>query len=1142
MELSILGPLTVVREAAELELGGSKPRGLLALLALHPGTAVSTDRIVDVLWGDSPPRQAIASLQAYVSNLRRLLEPDRPPRAPATVLVTRGDGYLLDLAPEQVDAGRFEAHAHAARRALSENAAQAALAEADAALSLWRGRPVPELGEDSSIVPERVRLDELRTGLREDRAEAALLTGLPIIGDLETLIAEDHLRERPWILLLRAMQRDGRVAEALERYQRYRKILDEEVGLEPSRALQDLQRELLAGELGPSVPPTTRDEPARPPGGQEAPDVTAIARTPRIAGRQAERERLREVLQASGDGARWVLIIGEAGIGKTTLAEYLSTEARRAGHSIGWARCPEELDAPPYWPISELFDDLGLARLGDLQEPARSLDDRTRTFRLYEDVGRHLAQAATSAPVLLVIDDLHWADPATIRLLSYLSGRFRVEPVTVAATLRGEDVGHDLDELLSTLARDASVDRINVSAMPREELQELAAQHGLELGEPELELLADRSSGNPFFATELLRLPSEEWGGAQRTSVPAGVREVIRRRLRRLGREVVDVLTVAAGIGVEFDLPLLLAASGASSDDVLDRLDRALAAKILADTPEGLLKFQHALVRDTLADDLTVLGHQRLHARLGDALETLPGHEARIGELARHRLAAVTVSGAAAAVDAAVAAARQAAEGLAHDQAALWLTDALKVTDSDPVLSRDRTVRYELQLERGRALMISGQGPRGWDALAAAFDLAEQRSDRLAMAEAMNSLRIASGSWNWVPFGERPWELIRRIEAALAGLPIGYVSQRVGLLITLAEAVYFVDPLQSEAIADEAVELARTEGDDADLAEALIGQLVCSTLATATPTTQLRRVEEFGAIEGERSPLLDAPATIVRWRATTELGERDAADGALATAEQLAETFPIPFFRAELAWVRMTHRVLRNDLAEIDEELERAARLHERVGLYAARELRAMQLILARWWQGRVGECEELFERDLAHAGLAVPEFRALILMGSDRRSAARTVLEAPAPDLPANWSAVTVACLRAWVGVKAGVPTGVHDALRVLIPRRDEIAVFATSASVGPVALYTGVAHAAFGDTNRAQEDLRVAVGHAERGVAGPWGVLARIELGQLLAGDGRASSESRQLLTVARDEADASGSAEFSGCVRELTADLDA
>lgn len=1138
MELAILGPLVVVRDGVELEVGGPKPRGLLALLALHPGASVSTDRIVDVLWGVAPPPQVIPSLQAYVSNLRRVLEPDRPPRAPATVLVTRGDGYLLDIPPSRVDAGRFEGHAHAARRALAGGHPQAALADADAALGLWRGRPVPELGDDSSIVSERVRLDELRTGLREARAEAALLAGLPVVGDLETLISEDHLRERPWILLLQALRRDGRVAEALDRYQRYRKILDEEVGLEPSRALQDLQRELLGGEPGPSAPRSAQGEPGAPPTTRAVRPVATEPGAARVAGRLVERERMRELLQTWGEGARWVLVIGEAGIGKTTLAEDLALQARATGHTVARARCPEERDAPPYWPISALLEDLGLPSLDGLETLAESWDDRARVFRLFEDVARHVREASASAPLLMVLDDLHWADPATIRLLSHLSGRLRSAPIMVVATIRAEEVGDELDQLLATLAREATVERIHVGAMRSGELRELAAQHGRELAEPEVERLADRSSGNPFFATELLRLPTDEWGDADQVSVPAGVREVIRRRLRRLGSDVVDVLTVAAGIGLEFDLPLLLATSGASSEDVLDRLDRALSAKLLTDAPEGRLRFVHALVRDTLANDLTVLGHQRLHARLGDALETLPGHEGRIGELARHRLEAVPVSGAAAAVDAALEAGRRAAAGLAHDQAAYWLTDALRVADADPVLSRDMALRYELQLERGRTLLISGQAPEGWDALADAFDIAQERSACLDMAEAMNSLRVASGSWNWVPVGTRPLELLRRIEAALDALPDGHTSQRVRLLVTLAEGMYFVDPGRSEAIAGDAVVLARAEGSDGDLAEALIGQLVCRTFATEAPATQLERVAVFEEIPGERPPLLDAPASLVRWRALTGLGERAGADDALAVAERLVETLPLPWFRAEVHWARLTHRVLRNDLGDIEEEFERSARLQHGVGPSGGRQVRALHLILIRWWQGRVGECEELFARDFAHTGVPAPGLHAVILLGQDRVSEAQALLEGPVPDLPEDWTAVPIACLRAWAGAKSAVAERVYDSLQLLASRKDEIAVWGTSASVGPVALYTGVAHAAIGDTERAETDLRVAVGHADRGVAGPWGILARVELGRLLAGAGRGNPETRQQFAAARDEAAASGSTDLSRFVRELTA----
>lgn len=188
----------------------------------------------------------------------------------------------------------------------------------------------------------------------------------------------------------------------------------------------------------------------------------------------------------------------------------------------------------------------------------------------------------------------------------------------------------------------------------------------------------------------------------------------------------------------------------------------------------------------------------------------------------------------------------------------------------------------------------------------------------------MNSLRMASGSWNWVPFRFQPLEVIARIEAALEALTDNETSQRIQLLVTLAEGIYFVDPRRSATLAAGAVELARAEGCDADLADAIIGHLIC-TVGSEAPGPQLERLDASEAIPGERPPSARAHAALHRWRALTELGDRARADDAMAAAEQLARSLPLPAFRAELRWARLTHRVLRNDLGDIETELEEAA-------------------------------------------------------------------------------------------------------------------------------------------------------------------------------------------------------------------------
>ena len=251
MDFRVLGSLEVVDGGREIPLGGAKQRAVLAILLLHAGEVVSVDRLVDELWGERPPDTATKTVQVYVSRLRKALGDG--------VLLTRGGGYLLDLDPKQLDANRFE-------RLVAEG--QAALARGDArtagellrqALALWRGPPLADFAYDGFAQTEIARLDELRLAALEARIEADLADGrhAALVPELEALVSDHPARERLRGQLMLALYRSGRQSEALESYQDARRALAEELGLEPSRDLQALQRAILGQD--PALDPPGRE-------------------------------------------------------------------------------------------------------------------------------------------------------------------------------------------------------------------------------------------------------------------------------------------------------------------------------------------------------------------------------------------------------------------------------------------------------------------------------------------------------------------------------------------------------------------------------------------------------------------------------------------------------------------------------------------------------------------------------------------------------------------------------------------------------------------------------------------------------------------------------------------------------------------
>jgi DNA-binding SARP family transcriptional activator len=327
MEFRILGPVEVWDGAQRLALGGSKPRALLAVLLVHANQVVSTERLIDQLWGEAPPSTARNLVQVYVSRLRQALH--RRPRqvAQGSMLVTRPSGYLLRVEPGELDLHCFEDLTAEARRAAADGDLERAAERWCAALALWRG---PALAGAASEVLQRTaapRLEEARMVALEERLEIDLRRGrhAELIGELEALIASYPGRERLRHQLMLALYRSGRRAEALTVYRNTRQRLVEELGLEPSPTLQELERAILRADpaLGPALPTAdaTLDTPRGP--CQLPPDIDDFT------GRQAAVAQVQQLLE--GEHATAIVIsaiAGKAGVGKTALAVRVAHELR----------------------------------------------------------------------------------------------------------------------------------------------------------------------------------------------------------------------------------------------------------------------------------------------------------------------------------------------------------------------------------------------------------------------------------------------------------------------------------------------------------------------------------------------------------------------------------------------------------------------------------------------------------------------------------------------------------------------------------------------------------------------------------------------------------------------------------------------
>src|SRR5512133_1440162 len=355
MDYRILGPIEAFDRDRQLPLGGARQRAVLALLLLHGNETLTRDVIIDQLWGENPPPTAAKVLQNCVSALRNALPPD-------TIRTVAG-AYSLALEADELDGDRFERLVAEGRAARDEGNHTEALEQLRRALELWRGAPLSDLSYEPFAQDEIKRLEELHIGVFEDRIEAELALGHhdELVPELEGLVTRHPLRERLRAQLMLALYRAGRQAEALEAYRAARRTLLAELGIEPGRALRELEHAILEQSPAIEIAARQRQPPLRP--------GRAAAQT--FEGRDDELALLEAGLDDALAGrGRLFVVVGDAAKGKTRLADELASSAKQRGTRILWGRGWAGGGAPDYWPWTQaLGDDLPAARYDESHAP-----------------------------------------------------------------------------------------------------------------------------------------------------------------------------------------------------------------------------------------------------------------------------------------------------------------------------------------------------------------------------------------------------------------------------------------------------------------------------------------------------------------------------------------------------------------------------------------------------------------------------------------------------------------------------------------------------------------------------------------------------------------------------------------------------
>lgn len=736
MEFRVLGAFEVVADDGRaIDIGGPKQRAVLAMLCLDAGRVVPLDRMIDELW-EHPPASAVATIQSYVSNLRRVLEPDRPPRTPSTLIISRAPGYLLEVGPEHIDAARFRHAVEQARSLLGEDPATAREQLADA-LAIWRGPALADFAYEPFALADLHQLEELRLAALDDRIDADLRLGrhVAVVGELEALVRDHPLRERAWGQLMVALYRSGRQGDALRAYQRCATHLADELGLVPSPELRRLEGQILNQDAAldlercdPPSPTRTVGVAGRPPG-PARPDTGDTPSDMELAGRRGELAVMRDAIdEALAGRGSLVLIEGEPGAGKSRLLDEAVRSATEAGLAPAVARCFEVGETPPFWPFVQaaraLGGHLGAAVIADaaggyLAEliplfPELGIE-HTATQALsphrVADAMVHTLRALTaSTPIIVGIDDVHAADPDSVTMLAALAEGIAGVGAVAVVTCRSAATLHDdhLGDVVAALVRLPHVRRIMLEPLGVDDIAILITDvTGCTVDRATAAAVRERTDGNAFYTVELARLLAANRllssdTGAWTGLVPATVRDVIRQRLTRMPEGTLRALRVGSVMGRSFDVDVLAEVTGDDIDLLLDEVDLAVACGTLneGDRP-GRFRFVHDLVRDTVAGGLNSLRQARLHGRIADAIESLHGHEpGASSDIAYHRVEARSVIGveralaalAAAATGAGAAGALAGAEAMHRRRIAL----AAELADSSERVAQEQQALADL--------------------------------------------------------------------------------------------------------------------------------------------------------------------------------------------------------------------------------------------------------------------------------------------------------------------------------------------------------------------------------------------------------------------------------------------------------------
>lgn len=653
---NVLGPVAVEHDGIGVSLGGPRQVAVLARLLIGLGQVVTMDQLVEAVWdGESPSRPEV-TVRSYLSNLRRAIEPDRSRDRRKSCIESCTPGYRLEVDRVQLDAHRFETEVDDGRAALTAGDHDTGVELLERALARWRGGPYDGVLETTAVVGVRARLQERRLVAVESLTEARLARGehAAVMPLLEADLAEHPLRERLTELAMLALYRNGRQSEALEVCSRLRRRLVDRLGIDPGPAIQTLERQILNHDVAlrpPNSEPIMIGRPLQPAGvvGDRTPEggpssTLPSEPTPGAPSGATPIVRLEEgpvrrrLVSALGKGRGiTVAVTGEPGSGKTVLASGLAqaavdglgtgeamigspVEGLASVPLVAVARSRSTAADQEMWLWSQVFD-----RLSETSDTAGGIETSATAAIRMQDVVDRIRSVTQRRPVLIVLEDCHWADPASIETLLHLTEELADRPLGLVVTWRPtERIRPEVLQPLRRLARVPSLIRVELGGLDPDAIELLVE------GEPPARSASARrlhqaSAGNAAFVVELLaglRDQSDGTDPGQALPLTTNLRELVRERVEGIHPKAFEVLSLAAVAGGPFSAELVAEAGGLEPALVDDVLERAATGALVsaAGRDRHNFRFIHPVVADVLRADVSGPRRARLHGRLGEIM------------------------------------------------------------------------------------------------------------------------------------------------------------------------------------------------------------------------------------------------------------------------------------------------------------------------------------------------------------------------------------------------------------------------------------------------------------------------------------------------------------------------------------------